>query len=137
VQNEEPTVVGQQKTEGTELAKRTKAYALRIIRLYGALPKSLEAQVLGRQLLRSGTSVGAQYREGCRSRSVAEFVSKLSGALQELDETMYWLELLQDAEIVGASRLTSLMEESNQISAMLVASINTAKRRLRQKKGKP
>jgi four helix bundle protein len=130
-------VVGQRKTGGTELAKRTKAYALRIIRLYGALPKSLEAQVLGRQLLRSGTSVGSQYREGCRSRSVAEFVSKLSGALQELDETMYWLELLQDAEIVRASRLTNLMEESNPISAMLVASINTAKRRLRQKKGKP
>ncbi len=129
-------MVGQRKTEGTELAKRTKAYALRIIRLYGALPKSPEAQVLGKQLLRSGTSVGSQYREGCRSRSIAEFISKLSGALQELDETMYWLELLQDADIVRASRLTSLIDESDQISAMLVASINTAKRRLRQKKGK-
>ena len=128
-------MAGRKRTERAELTKRTKAYALRIIRLYGALPKSQEAQVLGRQLLRSGTSVGAQYREGCRSRSVAEFISKLSGALQELDETMYWLELLQDAQIVRAPRLVSLMDESNQISAMLAASINTAKRRSRSKKG--
>ncbi len=130
-------MVGQKNPAAADLAKRTKAYALRIIRLYSALPKSLVAQVLGRQLLRSGTSVGSQYREGRRSRSVAEFVSKLSGALQELDETMYWLELLQDAEIVRPSRLASLMDESDQISAMLVASINTAKRRMRSKKGKP
>ena len=129
-------MVGQESPAARDLAGRTKAYALRIIRLYSALPKSVVAQVVGKQLLRSGTSVGAHYREGSRSRSVAEFVSKLGGALQELEETMYWLELLQDAQIVKASRLESLADESGQIVAMLASSINTAKRRIRAKKGK-
>jgi four helix bundle protein len=77
-----------------DLRTRTKQFALRIIRLYGALPSGNVAQVLGKQLLRSGTSVGAHYREGCRARSTAEFVSKLEVGLQELDESAYWLELL-------------------------------------------
>jgi four helix bundle protein len=80
-----------------DLKTRTKAFALRVIRLYSALPQTPVAQVIGKQLLRSGTSVGAHYREGARSRSDAEFISKLEGALQELEETAYWLELLGES----------------------------------------
>ncbi len=79
---------------------RTKAFALRIVRLYAALPKTTEAQVIGKQVLRSGTSVGAHVREGKRSRADAEMISKTEGALQELEETGYWLELLADSGIV-------------------------------------
>lgn len=78
----------------SDLRQRTKDFALRIIKLYVALPKTTEAQVLGKQILRSGTSVGAQYREGCRAKSNPDFISKIEGALQELDETCYWLELI-------------------------------------------
>jgi four helix bundle protein len=112
-----------------DLRVRTKAFALRIVRLYAALPKTTESQVIGKQVLRSGTSVGAHYREGCRARSPAEFVSKLQVGLQELEETVYWLELLVDAEIVSESRLAELMEEANQLTAIFVTSIRTAKHR--------
>ena len=108
---------------------RTKAFALRIVRLYVALPKRTEAQVLGRQLLRSGTSVGAQLREGRRSRSSAEMISKAESALQELDETVYWLELLADASIVPRERLADLLQEADELTAILVASVKTLKRR--------
>ena len=82
----------------SDLRNRTKVFALRVIRLYSALPRSTEAQVIGKQILRSGTSVGAQYREACRARSTAEFVSKMQSGRQELDETGYWLELLIEGE---------------------------------------
>src|SRR5689334_14327084 len=84
-----------------DLRIRTKKFALRIIRLYASLPKTTEAQVIGKQVLRSGTSPGAHYCEAMRARSVAEFISKIEGALQELEETIYWLELLIEAEIVS------------------------------------
>ena len=84
----------------SSLADRTRAFAVRVIRLYSALPKSTEAQVIGKQLLRAGTSVGAHYREAVRARSDAEFISKLEGGLQELEETRYWLELLRDVNIM-------------------------------------
>src|SRR5437762_762308 len=113
------------------LRVRTKSFALRIIRLFSALPKNEAARVLGRQMLRSGTSVGAHCREGYRSRSDAELISKYEGALQELDETMYWLELLVEAEIVKARRLQPLMVEANEIISILVASVRTIKRRRR------
>jgi four helix bundle protein len=83
-----------------DLRTRTKKFALRMIRLYQGLPKSGEAQVIGKQLLRSGTSVGAQYREACRAKSPADFISKMEGSLQELDEILYWLELLVEGNIV-------------------------------------
>ena len=86
--------------EDQDLRKRTKAFALRIVRMYVSLPKTSEAQVLGKQVLRSGTSPGAQYREAYRSRSTAEFTSKIEGGLQELEETAYWLELLVESGIV-------------------------------------
>jgi four helix bundle protein len=113
----------------TDLKTRTKAFALRIIRLYGALPRTVEAQVLGKQVLRSGTSVGAHYREANRARSTAEFVSKLEVGLQELDETAYWLELLVEGGVVAAERLTELLREANELTAILVACVKNAKDR--------
>jgi four helix bundle protein len=112
-----------------ELGGRTKRFALRIIRLYGALPKSVEAQVIGKKVLRSGTSVGAHYREAVRARSTAEFVSKIEGALQELEETIYWLELVSESGLLPAARLTELTEEAKQLTAILVACAKNAKAR--------
>lgn len=111
------------------LELRTKAFALRVIRLYTALPTTEVARVLGNQLLRSGTSVGANYREGMHARSPAEFVTKLEIALMEAGETQYWLELLAESGTVEADLLTDLQNEAGQIKAMLTASINTAKAR--------
>src|SRR5205823_7140568 len=109
------------------LGLRTKAFAVRIIRLYIALPTQAEAQVIGKQVLRSGTSVGAHYREGHRARSTAEFVSKLEVALQELDETIYWLELLVEAGLMPPDRLAGLQDEANQLTAILVTRVKNAK----------
>src|SRR5215210_2587095 len=103
--------------DNRDLRVRTKSFALRIIRLYASLPKTTGAQVIGKQLLRSGTSVGAHYREAKRARSTAEFVSKIEGGLQELEESAYWLELLTDAEIVPATRLSELLREAGELTA--------------------
>src|SRR5438309_6520729 len=105
--------------ERVDLRVRTKQFALRVIRLCSALPKRPEAAVIGRQVLRSGTSVGANFREAHRARSDAEFVSKLGDCLKELEETCYWLELLADAEIIETDRLSALHEECNQLIAIL------------------
>jgi len=115
----------------TPLRERAKQFALRIIRAYVALPKSELARILGRQFVRSGTSVGAHCREGYRARSDAEIISKLEGALQELDETLYWLELVVESELVPARRLEPLMSEANEIIAIIVSSVKTIKRRRR------
>ncbi|GAB1470597.1 four helix bundle protein [Chloroflexota bacterium] len=112
----------------TDLKDRTKAYALRIIKLYQALPKSGEAQVIGKQILRSGTSVGAQYREACRAKSPADFISKMEGSLQEMDETEYWLELLSESKIIPTERLVELQKENHELTAIFVASVKTAKK---------
>jgi len=111
-----------------DLRARTKAFALRIIRLYASLPKTTEAQVLGRQMLKSGTSVGAHYREATRARSSAEFVSKMEGGLQELEETVYWLELLIEAGIVKESQLRDLLQEADELTSIFVSSVKTAKK---------
>jgi four helix bundle protein len=89
-----------------DLRIRTKEFALRVIRLYSSLPTCIEAQVIGKQLLRSGTSVGAHYREATRARSNAEFISKLEGGMQELEESGYWLELLAEAHILSFQGIT-------------------------------
>jgi four helix bundle protein len=120
---------GEMVMAGADLRIRTKAFALRIVRLFGALPRTTECQVIVKQLLRSGTSVGAQYREACRARSSAEFVSKIESALQELDETAYLLELLVEGELVAANRLGPLQQETDELIAILVASSKTAKQR--------
>ncbi|MGK0186781.1 MAG: four helix bundle protein [Verrucomicrobiales bacterium] len=115
--------------ERQDLRQRTKAFALRIIRLYTNLPKTTEAQVIGKQLLRSGTSVGAHYREAHRARSTAEFVSKLGVCQQELEESQYWMELLIDAEIIFASRFKELQTEVDELMAIFASSIITARNR--------
>ena len=114
--------------EPTDLKNRTKTFALRIIRLYQALPKSGEAQVIGKQILRSGTSVGAQYREACRAKSPADFINKMEGSLQELDETGYWLELLAESKIIPVDKLNDLQKETNELTAIFVASVKTTKK---------
>ena len=103
-----------------DLFARTKAYALRIIKLYVALPKSTEAQVLGKQVLRSGTSIGAHYREANRAKSDADFISKLETALQELDETIYWLELIIEARLFSSTKLESLISETRELNAIFL-----------------
>jgi four helix bundle protein len=111
-----------------ELRQRTKQFSLRAIRVFVALNRRDDVQqVLGRQMLRSATSVGAQYRECCRARSKAEFVSKMISALQELDETAYWFELLVESEAISPKRLSSLMKEAEELMAIFFASIRTAK----------
>jgi four helix bundle protein len=110
-----------------DLRTRTKKFALRIIRLYAALPNTYVAQTLGKQLLRSGTSAGAHYREGCRARSTAEFISKLEGGLQELEETAYWLELLVDGEVVPTDKLRSLQQETDELISIFVTCVKKAK----------
>jgi four helix bundle protein len=110
-----------------DLKERTKAFALRIIKLYTALPKRTEAQVMGKQVLRSGTSVGANYREAYRARSDAEFIAKMGDCLRELDETTYWLELLVEADIVPAPKLAPLMDETDQLIAIFTTIVKKKK----------
>ena len=105
-----------------EMRVRTKMFARRIIRLYCALPKNdAAAQILGKQALRAGTSVGANYREAYRARSKAEFISKIGDCLKEAEETLYWLELLQDENFISARRLQPLMKENDELLAILTA----------------
>lgn len=100
---------------------------MRVIRLYVALPKTTEAQVLGKQLLRSGTSVGAHYRESCRAKSDADFISKIEGALQELEETIYWIELIIEANIMKQELLKDLQHEAEELIAMFVTMVKNVK----------
>jgi four helix bundle protein len=112
-----------------QLTDRAKAFSVRIVRMYAALPQSRLAQVPSHQALRCGTSVGAHCREAFRSRSTAEAISKLEVALQELDETAYWLELMIEAEIVPAGRLAPLLREIDELTAIFVTSVKTMKAR--------
>ena len=110
-----------------ELKERTKQFAIRVVRLFRSLPKTDEARVIGRQLLRSGTSVAANYRSVCRARSKAEFISKIGVVVEEVDETVLWLELLVDTEIVNQEKMTNLLAEANELLAIFAASQYTAK----------
>ncbi len=122
------------KEEGAnDLRGRTKAFALRIVRMFTALPKTTEAQVLGKQVLRSGTSVGANYHEAYRSRSRAEFVAKAGDSLKELEETAYWLELLEEGGIVDSARLKDLRNETDELIAIFVTIIKRTKENGRKK----
>ncbi len=111
-----------------DLKVRTLDYALRIIRVFAALPRGQVAQVIGNQLLRSGTSVGANYREATRSRSPSEYGSKLQQSLMELEETLYWLELLEASGVFSSAKLADLKSESSELCAILVTLINKSKR---------
>lgn len=110
-----------------DLRARTKQFALRIIRLYSSLSKSTEAQVIGKQVLRSGTSVGAHYREASRGKSDADFISKIEGALQELDETSYWLELLVESKLVPSEKVELLQKENEELIAIFVTMVKNVK----------
>ena len=109
---------------------RTRQFALRAIKLVEALPKGRSADVISRQLLRSATSVGANYRAACRARSTAEFLSKMGIVEEEADECVYWLELVADSELLPDTRLQEILDEANQIVAMTIASIKTARKSL-------
>lgn len=115
------------KEEVVDLRQRTKEFALRVIRLYSNLPKSTEAQVIGKQLLRSGTSVGANYREAYRARSKVEFSAKAGIALMEIEESCYWLELLVDADLIPAERLAPLQKEAGELTAIFITIVRKSK----------
>ena len=121
----------------TDLKMRTKQFGLRVIRLVETLPKNRTADVLGRQLLRSATSVGANYRAACRGRSTAEFQAKLGIVEEEADESAYWIEMLTDAGFVKPSLVEPLLREANEITAIIVSSIKTSRRNTTPKKPMP
>jgi four helix bundle protein len=114
--------------KATELKRRTKSFAIRIVNLFRSLPRSPDPQTLGKQLLRSGTSVAANYRAVCRARSPAEFISKMGIVVEEADETVFWLELLGETGIVRPERTQNLLNEANELVAIFGASLRTSKR---------
>ena len=116
-----------QNEDSRDLSLRTKSFALQIIRLFPKLPRTTEAQILGKQLLRAGTSVGANYREAYRGRSKAEFIAKCGDSLRELEETGYWLELLGEAEILAAEQLRPLRTECDELIAIFVTILKRSK----------
>jgi four helix bundle protein len=111
-----------------DLKSRTKQFALRIVKFCETLPKDEASRILGRQLLRSGTSVGANYRAVCRARSTPDFLSKFAIVLEEADESAFWIELLIDSEKVSVAKANPLLSEANELVAIAVSSINTARR---------
>jgi len=114
-------------TQPEELRARTKRFAIRIVRLFKSLPKSDEARIIGKQLLRAGTAVAANYRAVCRARSKAGFISKMGIVVEEADETVFWLELLVETSIVLETRLKDLLTEANELLAIFAASLWTAR----------
>ena len=112
---------------------RTKQLALRIIDVMAALPKTAAADIVGRQVLRSATSVGANYRAACRAISRADLIAKLSIVDEEADETCYWLEILVEAKLLPPAQIIEVLQEANEITAMTVASIKTARARNQSK----
>ena len=111
-----------------ELKLRTKKFGLRVIKLVESLPKTQTAIVIGKQLLRCATSVGANYRSACRGKSKADFIAKMAIVEEEADETIYWLELLIEAKIIKANLVAQLLTEANELTAIMTASRITAKK---------
>ena len=114
--------------QAKQLQNRTKAFAIRAIKAFAVLPKDEAARIIGRQFLRSGTSLAANYRSVCRARSAADFISKISVVAEEADETLFWFELLVDAELVDMKLIEPLMKECEELLKILAASLATAKR---------
>ena len=110
-----------------DLRDRTKKFALRIIRLSSSLPSGREVDVIGKQIIRSGTSVGAQFREAYRAKSKADYISKIKGSIQELDETQYWLELLIESKIIEEKLLLPLIQEAEELLAIITTIIRKVK----------
>lgn len=123
--------------ETERLKERTRQFAIRIVNLFRSLPRTEEAHVLGRQVLRSGTGVGANYRAVCRARSRSEFIAKLGVVLEEADETVFWLELLIETGIVERSRLEPLRKEANELTSIFVVSRHTARSRVSAPRSSP
>jgi len=113
-----------------ELQDRTKRFAIRIVKMFKVLPKTDEARLIGKQVLRSGTSVAANYRAVCRARSKAEFAAKMGVVVEEIDETVFWMELLVETDIVTDSKMKELISEANELLAIFAASRSTARRRI-------
>jgi four helix bundle protein len=113
--------------KATELKRRTKKFAIRIVNLFRSLPHSPDAQTLGKQLLRSDTSVAANYRAVCRSRSKVEFIARMGVVVEEADETIFWLELLGETGVISGLRTGDLLKEANELSAIFGASLRTSK----------
>ena len=111
-----------------ELKRRTNTFAIKIVRIFESLPQKGAALVLGRQLLRSGTSVGANYRSACRAKSAADFIAKMGPVEEEIDETIYWLELLIEIGILSPDKTEEILKEANELLAIVVASIKTARK---------
>src|SRR5204863_3113018 len=111
-----------------DLKKRKKAFALRILKLADALPKTTAGRALSSQIVRSGTSVAANYRATCRAKSSPDFIAKMGTVEEEADETLFWLELLEESALVPAAKLTAIKQEANELIAITVASIKTARR---------
>ncbi|MCL5103949.1 MAG: four helix bundle protein [Armatimonadetes bacterium] len=118
---------GRRASKGTDLRARTKAFALRIIQLTDILPRTRVADVMGRQLLRCGTSVGANYRSACRAKSKADFAAKMAIVLEEADECVYWIELLIGSGLCKTDAVAELAAEANALVSIAVSSIKTAK----------
>src|SRR4051812_5653002 len=114
--------------QAKQLQDRTKAFAVRIIKAFARLPKDEVARIIGRQFLRSGTSLAANYRLACRSRSAADFISKISVVAEEADETLFWFELLVEAELVNTKAVEALMDKCKELLNIFSASLTTAKR---------
>jgi len=121
--------------DAEELKQRTKIFGLKIIRLVGDLPSTKTTLVIGNQLIRSGTSVGANYRAACRGRSKAEFIAKMGIVIEEADESIYWMEMLIEAGIMSQDDLNELISEANQLVAIFTASVKTARSQLPKKRG--
>jgi four helix bundle protein len=111
-----------------QMQSRTKSFAVRVIRMFQRLPKTDEARILGKQVLRSGTSVAANYRAACRSKSRADFISKLGTTVEEVDETLLWIELLEESGVVPSKRLEAIKTETGELLRVLSTSLDTAKR---------
>jgi len=114
--------------KGKDLKQRTKQYALRVIKLVGALPNSIVGRTISNQLIRSGTSVGANYRAACRARSKAEFIAKIGIIIEEIDESAFWIELIIEINLLKKELVECLLKETNEILAIMITSVNSAKK---------
>lgn len=120
-----------------EMKERTKQFALRVIKLVAALPETRVGEVIGKQLVRSGTSVGANYRAACRAKSKKDFVYKINVVEEEADESLFWLEMIREASLLPANRVDALLKEADELTAIMTATGRTAKQRMRAGRGSP
>ena len=119
--------------EKEELKRRTKEFALRVIKAVNALPPTTAGKAIGNQMMRSGTSVAANYRAVCRARSTAEFIAKLGTVIEEADETAFWLELIIESKLLNAESLNQLLKETNEIISIMVSAKITTQNKLNRK----